>query len=89
MNYGKCFLSNVVSGTTEEELCATIAQIDHVTLKEASVDGNGITKFGELSSTAPVIQFKLTEDNILGLPKGSSQSISGGLCIILAPFPCG
>lgn len=87
---GKCFLPDVISGTTEEALraCAK-AQIDHVTIKEASVDGVQLQDLDNYRVESPLFEFTLPKNNILGLPAGSSPSVSDGYWILLAPLPVG
>jgi hypothetical protein len=87
---GNCFLPDVVSGTNEEALraCAE-AQIDHVTLKEASIDGTELYNLEKYRVQSQLFSFNLPEGNILGLDKGSSPSVSDGYWIILAPLSVG
>lgn len=75
-------------GTNEAELreCATAFDFADV---YARVDGANVRRLERLLVTSPLFNFTLPENNVLGLPAGSGQSVSNGYFVMLPPLPVG
>lgn len=87
---GNCFIPNVMSGTSEEALreCAKVT-IDHVTLKQADIDGVNVQNLDNYRVQSPLFGFKAVQNNVFAIPKGKSQSVSDGYWILLPSLPKG
>ena len=74
-------------GKTEKELRAcTKAIIDNVTVKEATIDKRPLKNLNDYRVASRLFVFRLPIDNVLGLPKGPSPSVSDGYWILLTPL---
>lgn len=89
-NGGNCFIPDVISGTSVTALkaCAK-AQIDHVTFKEAVIDGVNVENLDNYRVQSPVFRFDAVQDNVFAIPPGTSKSVSNGFWILLPPLPKG
>jgi hypothetical protein len=76
-------------GENEEQLrtCA-IATLPSPEL-EATIDGVALENLSDYLVTSPLYQLTLPEDNILGLPAGTGQSVAHGAWLMLAPLSVG
>jgi len=101
--YGKAILFPIVNvecstvepppffGGNEAELreCAAVFQ-DTAFGLSATIDGHDVANIDQYRVQSPVFDFTLPEDNIFGMPAGTSgQSVSDGVWILLAPLSRG
>jgi hypothetical protein len=75
------------NGGNEEELRAC-AQSFGLTV-EASIDGVAIENLSDYIVTSPPYELTLPEDNILGVPPGTAESVAHGAFLMLAPLQPG
>jgi hypothetical protein len=68
--------------------CAKEIQ-DSVTQLKASVDGKNIANLNGYRVQSPIFNFKVTENNILGLPPQTTEAVSDGNWVFLRPLPEG
>ena len=75
-------------GDNEEELraCASGFTISDL---QASIDGNEIQNLTDYLFLSPMYDFTVPEDNILGVPAGSGQSVAYGAWLMLKPLTPG
>jgi hypothetical protein len=87
---GGCFVPGVISGTSEQALraCAA-AQIDHVKVVEASVDGTPLRDLQQYRVASGLFSFNAVDANIFGVPAGTTSSVSDGYWVLLAPLSPG
>ena len=77
-------------GGTEEELRYSANDImNHVTVTKVTVDGKPLQNLKDYQRESDLFVFKLPENNVLGLPAGSSPAVSDGYWIMLAPLSAG
>jgi len=75
-------------GNNEAELrtCATSFQFGNVVAK---IDGVDIQNLDHYLVQSPLFSFTVPEDNVLGVPAGTGQSVSNGYYLMLAPLSVG
>jgi hypothetical protein len=72
-------------GSSEKEL-RTCARGFEITDLQASLDGIPINNLSDYIVTSPIFDFTVPDDNILGVPAGSGQSVSYGAWLMFAPL---
>lgn len=75
-------------GENEEEL-RSCAQSYVPSDLQASIDGVAVQNLRDYLVTSPLFDFTVPDDNILGLPAGSGQSVAYADAFMLAPLPPG
>lgn len=56
---------------------------------EASIDGVAVRDVSKYIVTSPLYDFTVPEDNVLGVPAGSGQSVASGAYLMLSPLSPG
>ena len=78
------------NGTTEAELRAcAVGLTDQITVAEASIDGAPVQDTRQFRVQSPLFTLTLPEGNLLGLPPGTTPSVSDGYWLFLAPLAPG
>jgi len=75
-------------GGSEEELRACAMSFVPSEL-QATIDGVPVQNLSDYLVTSPIFDFAVPEDNVLGVPAGSGQSVAYGAYLMLAPLSPG
>jgi hypothetical protein len=87
---GECSYAEYPSFRSESELrsCA-ITQMDKATQLKARIDGVDVTDLNTYRFQSPLFNLTLPENNIFGLPAGTTQAVADGFWILLEPLTAG
>jgi hypothetical protein len=87
---GECSYAEYPSFKSESELrsCA-ISQIDKATQLKVGIDGVDVTDLNTYRFQSSLFNLTLPENNIFGLPPGTTQAVADGFWILLEPLPAG
>jgi hypothetical protein len=87
---GECSYAEYPSFGSESELrsCA-ITQMDKATQLKARIDGVDVTDLNTYRFQSPLFNLTLPENNIFGLPAGTTEAVADGFWILLEPLTAG
>ena len=78
------------NGTTKAELAACATDLmNHVTEKDARVDGTPLVNLDNYRVQSPLFTLTAAQDNAFGIPAGKTKSVAEGFWILLAPLSAG
>jgi hypothetical protein len=78
------------NGTTDAELAACAKDLmDHVTAKDASIDGTPLVNLDSYRVGSPLFTLRAVRNNAFGIPAGKTNSVAEGFWILLAPLSAG
>jgi hypothetical protein len=87
---GECSYAEYPSFRSESELRSCAAtQMDKATQLKARIDGVDVTDLNSYRFQSPLFNLTLPENNIFGLPAGTTQAVADGFWILLEPLPAG
>lgn len=74
-------------GSSEEELRVCAESFDLTV--EASIDDVAVENLSDYIVTSPLYEFTVPEDNLLGVPAGTAESVAHGAFLMLPPLQPG
>lgn len=89
INFTTSFLEEPHLKTDSDLIIRARSDIDHITHKEASINGTTIADISKYRVQSLPFDFNYPEDNLFGIPAGSTRCVSDGYWLFTRALPPG